>query len=250
MRTRTPALFVLCVALATAGCGGSNKTNSSARATIRATTTSSSTTSTTTAASATSTVAATDATGDSRCSDKSAATGDVDGDGKPDRVVHLYVNGSAVLRVCASSVGYQELPGVGQAQYLALADIDADHVDEIFYGATTAGTRSVQVGRVVKRTLTAVSTKNGQALVLTDGFPNGAPPSGPRLAYGCAVNDVTRTLIVVKISPDLKKVTTTNYELDGGRGLAGDPIEMPVSPPAGDPIAVANKLATQYAPAC
>ncbi len=70
--------------------------------------------------------------------DGDTATGDVDGDGAADQVMHRVVRGAAVLQVCLADGRADQLPGLGQAEVLQLLDIDGDGQIEIAHGASSA----------------------------------------------------------------------------------------------------------------
>lgn len=192
--------LLLTLALAAASCGTSEQTSTSdttdsvdeTTSTTVADTTTTSTSGETTSTSAettTTTSVSVDATADPRCAHPGAVSADIDGDGTPDRVVHVFVEGAAVLRLCASSVGYQEIPGLGMAEQLKLVDIDEDAVFEVLYGATTAGAVGFQIAVVDEGSLSAITAQEGGPFLIQDGYPDGFPPAGSRYAYGCADRD-------------------------------------------------------------
>ena len=206
--------LLLTLALAAASCGTTSQTSTSdttdsvgvtTSTTVvdagTSTTTASETTATTSPSTETtiSTDVGVDATSDPRCDDPAAVTADIDGDGTPDRVIHLFVDGAAALRLCASAVGYQELPGLGMAEQLVVIDIDEDGTSDVLYGATTAGSAGYQVAVVHNGVLATVTAPGGDAFLIEDGFPEGFPPAGPRYAFGCddRNEDGTRDLVTM-----------------------------------------------------
>ncbi len=214
----TPALgLALTLAMLIASCGGDSKDNDEVTAGDSTTTTSAPTTTepptTTTSAPTTAPTTAVDATDDPRCEDPGVQSADVDGDGTDDRVLHIFAGSDAVLRLCASSVGYQELPGLGQAQHLDLADIEQDGRVEIFYGATSAGFLGVQLAVVVDGSLSPVSD-SGEPLVLYDGYPDGL--EGARHDFGCGPSsDGGRTLFTKRYDFAAGTFDSSEWAIDG-----------------------------------
>ncbi len=224
--------LLLTIALAAASCGSDSQTSTSVTTDPPETTTSSTTADATTIAPPTSgstsppltTALAVNATDDPRCA-TGAEEADVDDDGTADRVVHTFVDGNAVLRLCASSAGYQELPGLGMAEQLQLVDIELDESNEILYGATAAGSAGYFVAVVDNGVLTAVTTEAGDPFVLTDGYPNGLPPAGVRHAFGCRDGDAdgVRDLLTVTATqgPTEIEIEGSYWTIDRGTAVEG-----------------------------
>lgn len=196
---------------------------------------------------------------DITCAAAGSATGDVDGDGTEDRVaVGTADDGTSTLEVCPSVVegGFALAPG--PQGVLALADVDRDGADEILFGGTTAMARTVRVARWTDAGVVVVTTGDGAPLELTDGYPEGVPPDGPRLAYGCDEADGAAALITLELTAtpaadaDTEPViqgTWTAWRLDAG---VATPIDRSTIDSVGgdDLLASLDALAGQWAPPC
>lgn len=222
MRLRTAATLFL-ILLAVSGCAsdddGGDVSSGDTTATTSAATTSPSTsdevttlppttsepaTTASTAADTTTTTAG-DVTGGGdpaiTC-DGGVMLGDVDGDGVDDPVAQVTdpATGDSTLDVCPSTAtGGFQLTNGGQSE-LNLADVDGDGSAEIFYGGNQAMSRTVQIARYLDGQLVVVNGPEGTPLVLTDGFPEGLPPDGPRYGYGCDDHASGRVLVTVELS--------------------------------------------------
>jgi len=81
----------------------------------------------------------------SGCAAGPTVLADVDGDGDPDQIVHVYEDGGAVLRVCLNDGTVGELPGLGQGEVLEVIDLAGDGRALIIYGGTTANGKGGQI---------------------------------------------------------------------------------------------------------
>jgi hypothetical protein len=74
----------------------------------------------------------------SRCADPTTFAADVDGDGRSDRVYHLYLHDESrgVLGVCTASEVHDEIQA-GAPEANGLMDLEPDGRDEILFGGTT-----------------------------------------------------------------------------------------------------------------
>jgi hypothetical protein len=147
---------------------------------------------------------------------------DVDGDGIDDAIIATAADdGFPIVEVCPSgSVGGFVLQPTGEGE-LSFADIDGDGAAEILYGGTQAMSRTVGVARMVDGALMPVIRTDGVPITLVDGYPEGLPPDGPRLAFGCDDHDTGRVLVTLELneidrdgSPVIDGVWSA-YELDG-----------------------------------
>jgi hypothetical protein len=134
----------------------------------------------------------------SRCGDPDAFSADVDGDERPDRVYHLYLQDSSrgVLGVCTAAGIHSEIPA-GEPQANDVVDIDLDGRDEVLFGGTTS-TRSIEHVAVLDGTaLAEVTLANSEPLVVVRGQLEGAERF-TRKEYGCrdADGDGRRDLIL------------------------------------------------------
>lgn len=123
---------------------------------------------------------------ESVCAQSGAVHADVDGDGEPDRVVHTSrPRGGSVLRVCTATGERQEIPGLGQGESLAVADLNRDGAVELIYGATTVSMSAEQVAVWVGGRLTPVVSRDGDPLVLLNGYPQPSNQSYYK-EWGCS----------------------------------------------------------------
>lgn len=195
------------------------------------------------------------------CDEGETISADADGDGAADTIV-LVTDPSTYtseLRVCTTTATLT-LDALG-ASTLSAADADGDGAAEIFYGGTGATSQTVQVARVVDGSLVTV-TANGGPLMLTDGYPDGTPPDGPRHAFGCGgtVDGAAAHLIVLRVTPINASeyafsLEATGYVLEGGTAsVAGtQTVTSAAGTPGGTPedlIAYANEIVAEHAPAC
>jgi hypothetical protein len=197
------------------------------------------------------------------CDEAGTITGDVDGDGQSDRVIHHMTADGATLEVCTWYFS-GSIPGIGQAEFAALADVDADGTEEIFFGSTTAGSRMVQIAHVDQEgNIVVLNTDDGTPLVLTDGYPDGRPPDGHRFAYGCvaASDGVPAHLVAMDIEPINPAVEggyrfeRTPYTLEFGIAHAGevegyDVADLSPGGTSEELAALADGVARTEAPPC
>jgi hypothetical protein len=195
------------------------------------------------------------------CDEGTTLSADVDGDGTVDAVA-LVTDPSAFtseLRVCTAA-GTIALDALG-ATTVDAADIDGDGAAELLYGGSGATSRTVQVAQLVDGNLLTV-TVDGAPLILTDGYPDGTPPDGPRHAFGCGgtVDGTAVHVIVLRVTPinaaeHTFSLDATGYRLEGGTAvLAGtQTVTSAAGTPGGTPeelIAYANEIVAEQAPAC
>lgn len=157
---------------------------------------------TTGAPGSTDTTTLTGSIGDSSITCEGAPTpADIDGDDVDDAIIATTSDdGFPVVEVCPSgTVGGFVLQQTGEGE-LSFADIDGDGTAEIFYGGTQAMSRTVGVARMVDGTLLPVIRADGVPITLIDGYPEGLPPDGPRLAFGCDDHDTGRVLVTLELN--------------------------------------------------
>lgn len=126
------------------------------------------------------------------CALGNGETGDVDGDGAPDRVAYEWTDGGLVLWACLGTGAALSRPAKGQGELLDVIDLDEDGRDEILNGGTTVSVALFEV--------TVVAAEGLQA-VLLDGAPYvfGAGPNpaeGESRSFGCGVTESGEAAVV------------------------------------------------------
>lgn len=105
------------------------------------------------------------------CKDPGSVEADVDGDGQPDRVYHLWREPEgAVLGICTASGIRDEVPGAGMTEVLLTSDIEPDERDEIFYGGTTVSAQGASLAVVINGQLQQVIGEDGSAFEVWEGI--------------------------------------------------------------------------------
>lgn len=182
--------------------------------------------------------------------------GDIDGDSRADLVRHAVdpATGTAAVEVCPSTAtGGFTFAGLGQGELLELADLTGDGVFDVVYGSTAALARSSQVITMRAGVPVVVATEEGSALVLTDGWPEGLAPDGPRMAWGCDEAGGLPALITLELhiatgAPDITG-TWAAWRLDDAVARLVETSEVTGS--AGeDPVTAMDALVESWAPAC
>jgi hypothetical protein len=252
----TRALLLAVLVIAVASCGGDDDASDG-----NATVLSNDLTSTTTAPNSDATDSAPPSTaGDGTnppqgCIAAGTVTGDVDGDGQPDRVLHHLTEDGPVLDVCTWWFS-GSVAGLGQAGVLELVDVDADDTMEILYGSIEDGVVTAQIAQAdADGNLVVVTGSDGEPLVLTDGYPDGPPPDGQLHTYGCvpAAGEAPAHLVTARITVGGEvSYELTPYTIASGSATPGEVVAqaLPDLPDTGTPEERADAAARQIAPLC
>lgn len=102
---------------------------------------------------------------------------DVDGDGRPDRVLHHLVDGEPTVEICFAGGAHYAGTGYGDASMFFVVDVDGDEAAEVLPGEDTGEAQTVQVRKWVGDELVPLG------LTLRMGTAPGE--SEPRYLFGC-----------------------------------------------------------------
>ena len=109
--------------------------------------------------------------GPHECRGHEALPAQIDGDDRRDLVFHSFVDGVAKVGVCTGRGSYSSIAGLGQAETLAVVDVQNDGMDEIQFGSNTVAMNYYRFAVWVNGRLKVVSLSNGSAFQVHQGSP-------------------------------------------------------------------------------
>ena len=124
------------------------------------------------------------ADGRSRCTDPGVFSADVDGDGRGDRVYHLYLQNESrgVLGVCTASGIHDEIEA-GAPEANGVMDLQPDGREEILFGGTTVSAAVLSVAVIEDGRLREVEFPGSASLV--SGFTDASEGYWTSESWGC-----------------------------------------------------------------